>query len=161
MAVPTLASGVVQPAAQPGGGRTGHAMEAGKTPAALRGLPEDAVGLASIEIVETPWAPRNHSQPGRRLRAGMEELKRTCRVLGDVRGIRLMNGIEIIDPDTGTPSPVLAATISQHTLANRLFVSHRLSGTVGGHNIRLAPDRDTGPDRPLPDYPGKRPASRD
>jgi 4-aminobutyrate aminotransferase-like enzyme len=67
----------------------------------------------------------------------MEELKRTCRVLGDVPGIRLMNSIEIIDPDTGTPSPVLAAIISQHTLANRLLVSHCPSGTVGGHNIRL------------------------
>jgi 4-aminobutyrate aminotransferase-like enzyme len=69
----------------------------------------------------------------------MEEPKRTCRVLGDARGIRLMNGIEIIDPDTGTPSPVLAAIISQHTLANRLLLATRPSGTVGGHNIRLRP----------------------
>lgn len=135
--------------------------DVGKTLAALRGPPEDAVGLASIEIIETPWAPRSYSQPGRRLRAGMEELKRTCRILGDVRGIRLMNSIEIIDLDTGTPSRVLAAIISQHTLANRLFVSHRLSGTVGGHNIRLPPDRDAGPDRPLPDCPGRPPASSD
>ena len=75
--LPTLASGVVQPAAQPGGGRTQARHDAGKTLAALRGPPEDAVGLANIEIIETLWALRNYSQPGRRLRAGMEELKRT------------------------------------------------------------------------------------
>jgi hypothetical protein len=52
MAVPTLASGLVQPGSAAGWRANRARYDADKTLAALRGPPEDAVGLANNETIE-------------------------------------------------------------------------------------------------------------
>lgn len=99
-----------------------------------------AVGLANIRIIEEEGLLQNAAEQGAYLKARLEDLRDRYEIVGDVRGIGLMLGIEIVaDKATRAPSGLLATAVSQYALEHGLLLGHRPSGAVSGNNIRLLP----------------------
>jgi 2,2-dialkylglycine decarboxylase (pyruvate) len=99
-----------------------------------------AVGLANIEIVERDGLVENAAKEGRYLKSALEELHRKYEIVGDVRGLGLMLGIEIVtDKASKTPSPLHATAISQYCRDHGLLLGHRPTGAVSGNVIRILP----------------------
>jgi 4-aminobutyrate aminotransferase-like enzyme len=99
-----------------------------------------AVGLANIEIVEREGLVQNAAELGRYLRSALQELQRDCEIVGDVRGLGLMLGIEIVgDKASKTSSPLHATAISQYCRDHGLLLGHRPTGAVSGNVIRILP----------------------
>jgi 4-aminobutyrate aminotransferase-like enzyme len=99
-----------------------------------------AVGLANIEILEREGLVENAEQQGRYLKSSLEDLKRRHEIVGDVRGLGLMLGIEIVaDKVSKAPSVEHATAISQFCRDNGLLLGHRPTGAVSGNIIRILP----------------------
>ncbi len=99
-----------------------------------------AVGLANIEILEAEGLVANAARQGAYLKAALEALRRRHEIVGDVRGIGLMLGIEIVtDKASKTPSAAHATAISQYCRDNGLLLGHRPTGVVSGNIIRILP----------------------
>ncbi|MFL9875464.1 aspartate aminotransferase family protein [Paraburkholderia megapolitana] len=76
-----------------------------------------AVGVKVIEIVLRDRLAQRATQAGERLRAGLLEMQRRHRCIGDVRGEGLLLGIEIVaDRDSKAPAPELSAAITERCL---------------------------------------------
>jgi 4-aminobutyrate aminotransferase-like enzyme len=96
--------------------------------------------LANIEIIEQEKLVENAAKQGVYLRNAFEEMKRRYEIVGDVRGIGLMLGIEIVtDKAAKNPSPLHASAISQYCRDNGLLLGHRPTGVVSGNIIRILP----------------------
>lgn len=99
-----------------------------------------AVGLAHVEILEREGLVQNAAEEGAYLKGALEELKRRYEIVGDVRGIGMMLGLEIVgDKESKTSSPLHATAISQHCRDNGLQLGHRPTGAVSGNVIRILP----------------------
>ena len=95
-----------------------------------------AVGLANIEIIERRSLLAHAESIGSYLRAGLEDLMNRYEIVGDVRGIGLMLGIEIVkDKDTRRPAPDLANLITSRSMERGLI----LFGGLGSNVIRITP----------------------
>jgi alanine-glyoxylate transaminase/(R)-3-amino-2-methylpropionate-pyruvate transaminase len=99
-----------------------------------------AAGNATVQFIEEEHLPANAETMGALLRAGLEELKRRFpKNLGDVRGMGLMQAVElVVDETAGDRSPA-------KELTNRIFEESRKRGLlVGkggleGNAFRIAP----------------------
>lgn len=61
-------------------------------------------------------------------------------IVGDVRGIGLMLGIEIVTGKTSrTPSALHTSVISSYCRVYGLLIGHRPTGAVSGNIIRMLP----------------------
>lgn len=99
-----------------------------------------AVGLANIEIIEREGLVDNAAREGAYLKRRLEEFRDTYEIVGDVRGVGLMLGIEIVtDKASKTPSSRHATAISQYCRDNGLLLGHRPTGAVSGNVIRILP----------------------
>ncbi|TAM57663.1 aminotransferase class III-fold pyridoxal phosphate-dependent enzyme [bacterium] len=99
-----------------------------------------AVALANIEILEREGLVQNAERQGRYLKGALEQLKAEHEILGDVRGLGLMLGIEIVvDKASKTPSAGHASAISQYCRDHGLLLGHRPTGAVSGNIIRILP----------------------
>lgn len=99
-----------------------------------------AVGLANIQIVEAEGLVENAAEQGRYLAAAFDDMKRRHEIIGDVRGIGLMLGIEIVtDKASRTPSALHASSISQYCRDHGLLIGHRPTGAVSGNVLRMLP----------------------
>ncbi|CAG7994335.1 unnamed protein product [Penicillium olsonii] len=77
---------------------------------------------------------------GRYLKEAFEKLQAQYEILGDVRGLGLMIGLEIvIDKSSKAPSPLHASAISEYCRAHGLLLGHRPNGAISGNNIRILP----------------------
>ena len=93
-----------------------------------------AAALATLDLVERDYLP-NVARVAPLLRAGVDELARKYPVIGDVRGVGLMIGIEfVIDRSTREPHPGLV-----HELVQRAFRKGLLLLSAGQSSLRLAP----------------------
>jgi 2,2-dialkylglycine decarboxylase (pyruvate) len=100
-----------------------------------------AIGLANIRIIEEGLV-QNAQEQGCYLKAAFEDMLRRHEIVGDVRGIGLMLGIEIVtDKSTKTPSAPHASAISQYCRDNGLLIGHRPTGAGSGITIRILPPR--------------------
>lgn len=72
---------------------------------------------------------------GTRLQEGLRELQREHPVIGDVRGMGALHGIELIHSD-GTPNPQAYARVRRRALEHGMIV---LPGGSHGHVLRLLP----------------------
>jgi putrescine aminotransferase len=100
-----------------------------------------AVGLRNVEIIESEGLVARAAEMGRRLLAGLEEL-RDLPVVGDVRGLGMMCGIELVtDRNTKTPALGLGARITREALAHGLLPRIRVGSADPpvGDTICLAP----------------------
>jgi 4-aminobutyrate aminotransferase-like enzyme len=65
-----------------------------------------AVGIAVLDAIEEQYLQENAFNVGADLRSKLTALKSTCPLVGDVRGLGLFLGIELVrDPHTLEPAP--------------------------------------------------------
>lgn len=95
---------------------------------------------ATLEYIEREELPKNSEVQGKRLRDGLEELQRRHpKVIGDVRGLGLMQGLELVVDETvgdRTPAPKATARLFEETKTRGLLIG---KGGLHGNSIRISP----------------------
>ncbi|MFQ5890296.1 MAG: aspartate aminotransferase family protein [Gemmatimonadota bacterium] len=96
-----------------------------------------AAGIATNEVMAREDVPARSAERGRQLREGLEALQRRYEWIGDVRGMGLMQALELVeDRSTRAPSPTRAEELLEATKEERLLVG---VGGLHSHVIRLGP----------------------
>jgi 4-aminobutyrate aminotransferase len=93
--------------------------------------------LATIRVIEENDLPRNARVVGDYLRSKLEELKDKYSVIGDVRGMGLMQAIECVkDRRTKEPDPQSVVRVFEETRKRGVLIG---KGGLYGNVIRLGP----------------------
>jgi 4-aminobutyrate aminotransferase-like enzyme len=91
--------------------------------------------LATIEVIERKNLALNAKRMGDYLRTRLNELKEKHRIIGEVRGMGLIQGIEIVK-EKKEPAPDTVAEIFERTKEEGLLIG---KGGLYGNVIRLTP----------------------
>jgi 4-aminobutyrate aminotransferase-like enzyme len=91
--------------------------------------------LATIEVIEEENLVKNARVMGQRLREGLEALKEKYPVVGDVRGMGLMQALEFVG-ENKRPDPEAVKRLFERTKANGLLIG---KGGLMGNVIRITP----------------------
>jgi len=90
-----------------------------------------------IEVIEEENLLENTYVVGSYFRARLEELKEKHALIGDVRGMGMMQGLELVrDRQTKEPAPVETNELMERARANGLLIG---KGGLYGNVIRMAP----------------------
>ena len=90
--------------------------------------------LAVIKVIEEEDLRKNAKEVGGYLREGLEGLKEKYPVIGDVRGLGLMQGLELVkDRETKEPAPQALATVFEETKRQKVLIG---KGGLYGNVIR-------------------------
>src|SRR5271155_1011844 len=110
----------------------------GLTISTFGGNPVTSVAArAVIEVIEEENLLENTHVVGGYLRKKLEELKEKYPLIGDVRGMGMMQGLELVrDRQTKEPAPAETTELMERARANGLLVG---KGGLYGNVIRLAP----------------------
>jgi 4-aminobutyrate aminotransferase len=93
-----------------------------------------AAALAVIRVIEEEDLRRNAAEVGSYLRDGLEALKEKHPVIGDVRGLGLMQGIELVkDRETKEPAPDALLRVFEEVRKKRVLIG---KGGLYGNVIR-------------------------
>ncbi|MDQ3174679.1 MAG: aminotransferase class III-fold pyridoxal phosphate-dependent enzyme, partial [Acidobacteriota bacterium] len=93
-----------------------------------------AAALAVIHVIEEGDLKRNATVVGGYLRQRLEELKEKYMVIGDVRGMGLMQGIELVqDRETKEPAPEAVLRVFEETKRQGVLIG---KGGLYGNVIR-------------------------
>jgi len=93
--------------------------------------------LAVLKVIEDDNLKKNSAVVGGYFREQLEGLKEKYPVIGDVRGMGLMQAMELVESrETKEPSPKKAAALLQAARDEGLLIG---TGGMYGHVIRLAP----------------------
>ncbi len=96
-----------------------------------------AAAVATIRYIDEHDLPRNATVVGGYLREKLEELKAKYEVIGDVRGMGLMQAIECVeDRKTKTPAPKAVVKVFEETRRRGVLIG---KGGLFGNVIRLGP----------------------
>ncbi|HEV8132600.1 MAG TPA: aspartate aminotransferase family protein [Acidobacteriota bacterium] len=99
-----------------------------------------AAANATLKIIEDDNLPSNAAKMGRMLRAGLEEIqKRNPRTIGEVRGMGLMQALELVEDETSgdrTPAPQKTLQFFEETKKRGLLIG---KGGLYANVIRIAP----------------------
>lgn len=96
-----------------------------------------AASLAAISVLEKEADPTHVAAMGRMLRSGLERLQEKYSVIGDVRGMGLMQGLELVkDRQSKEPSPQATQQLFEATRQLGLLIG---KGGMYGNVIRIAP----------------------
>ena len=83
-----------------------------------------AVGLAVLDVIEEEGLQENALRVGARLKARLEALKCTHPLIGDVRGMGLFIGVELVrDPKTHAPASKQAAYVVERMKEHGVLIS--------------------------------------
>jgi len=92
---------------------------------------------ATIDVMEKIDAPKNAAERGAELRARLENYKETYPWVGDVRGMGLMQALELVeDRKTKEPAPVKTLALMEAAKKHGLLLG---KGGLYGNTIRIAP----------------------
>jgi 4-aminobutyrate aminotransferase-like enzyme len=90
---------------------------------------------ATLEVIEEENLVENARVMGNKLRAGLDDLKEKYPVIGDVRGMGLMQGMELVGekkiPDAGSTKRLMELTRNNGLLVGK--------GGTYGNVLRVAP----------------------
>lgn len=96
-----------------------------------------AASLATIEAMEEEAPPSHCAVVGDYLRGGLERLWEKYPLIGEVRGLGLMQGIEmVLDRKTKEPAPKAVAQLFEETRAGGLLIG---KGGLYSNVIRISP----------------------
>lgn len=99
-----------------------------------------AAALATLAVIEEEKLLTHAARTGTLLRGGLEELKRKHpKVIGDVRGMGLMQALELVVDETQgnrTPNPQATLALFEQTCKRGLLIG---KGGLYGNTIRIAP----------------------
>ncbi|MDQ6738346.1 MAG: aminotransferase class III-fold pyridoxal phosphate-dependent enzyme, partial [Gemmatimonadota bacterium] len=96
-----------------------------------------AAGLAVLDIIEKDELQKNCKVIGARLKIGFEKLQRSHSLIGDVRGMGLMLGVELVR-DRGTKEPAKKETLDVLEAARERGVLVGKGG-LDGNVLRVKP----------------------
>jgi alanine-glyoxylate transaminase / (R)-3-amino-2-methylpropionate-pyruvate transaminase len=92
---------------------------------------------ATLSIMERENAPQLAEERGREMRERLEHYKETYPFVGDVRGMGLMQAIELVeDKKTKEPSPAKTSALMEAAKKHGLLLG---KGGLYGNTIRIAP----------------------
>ena len=91
--------------------------------------------MATLEVVKEEGLVENSRVRGEQLQAGLIQIQERFPVIGNVRGLGLMQGIEFTAQD-GTPDAATAAAVQQATTEQELLT---LTCGPEGNVVRLIP----------------------
>jgi alanine-glyoxylate transaminase / (R)-3-amino-2-methylpropionate-pyruvate transaminase len=96
-----------------------------------------AAGLAVLDIIDEEGIQQNARERGRQLKAGLAQLQRSHALIGDVRGMGLMLGVELVR-DRGTKEPAKSAALDVLESAREqgLLIG---KGGLDGNILRIKP----------------------
>jgi 4-aminobutyrate aminotransferase len=96
-----------------------------------------AAALATIQVMEEEASPAHVEEVGAHLRRGLEVLGDKYPLIGDVRGMGLMQGIEMVrDRETKEPATQEVAHLFEATRERGLLIG---KGGLYGNALRIAP----------------------
>ena len=96
-----------------------------------------AAGLAVLEVIDEEGLQANARIQGARLKAGLQDLMARHRLVGDVRGLGLMLGMELVeDRNTKAPAKAATATVLEATKRMGLLIG---KGGLDGNVLRIKP----------------------
>jgi 2,2-dialkylglycine decarboxylase (pyruvate) len=100
-----------------------------------------AAARAVLEIVRSEDLPSRAARAGERLGAQLTELKARHEAVGDVRGMGLLQGIELVeDRDSRRPAEALGLALTEECERRGLSINLVRGGTGGAANcLRMAP----------------------
>jgi 2,2-dialkylglycine decarboxylase (pyruvate) len=100
-----------------------------------------AAARAVLDIVRTEDLPARAARAGERLGAHLTELKGRHEAVGDVRGMGLLQGIELVeDRDSRRPAEALGLALTEECERRGLSINLVRGGTGGAANcLRMAP----------------------
>ncbi|MFN8482696.1 MAG: acetyl ornithine aminotransferase family protein [Anaerolineae bacterium] len=93
-----------------------HANTFGGNPVAC------AAALATIEVIENEGLLENAARMGDYMQAALREMQPRHAAMGDIRGLGLMIGVELIDPETGDPDAQLRDEVVQQCFARGMLI---------------------------------------
>jgi 4-aminobutyrate aminotransferase-like enzyme len=110
----------------------------GLTISTFGGNPVTSVAArATIEVIEEENLLENAHTMGTYFRGKLEELQRKHPLIGDVRGMGLMQGLELVkDRQTKEPAPAATVQLMERARENGLLIG---KGGLYGNVIRLSP----------------------
>lgn len=104
-----------------------------------------AAANATLQFLEEEGIPANAAEMGGILREGLERLKRQHpKTIGDVRGMGLMQGLELVADETvkdRTPAADKVARVFEETKARGLLIGR---GGLFGNVLRISPPMTVG-----------------
>ena len=96
-----------------------------------------AASLATIEVLEKEATPEHNAKLGNMLRQGLDGFKEKYSFIGDVRGMGLMQGLELVkDRQSKEPSTTATAHLFEATRELGLLIG---KGGLYGNVIRISP----------------------
>ena len=96
-----------------------------------------AAGLATMEVIEADGIQENALKVGDHLKQGLLELQNKHTLIGDVRGMGLMLGVELVrDRDSKEPATSEAADLMELTKQRGLIIG---KGGLQGNTMRIKP----------------------
>jgi len=111
---------------------------AGLTISTFGGNPlSTAASLATIEVMEQEANPQHVAQVGSQLQAGLEKLGEKYPLIGDARGMGLMQGVEMVkDRESKEPATQAVNHLFEETRERGLLIG---KGGLYGNVLRIAP----------------------
>jgi 4-aminobutyrate aminotransferase-like enzyme len=95
-----------------------------------------------IELIEEENLAANAAATGGHLRARLEELREKHPLIGDVRGMGLMQAVELVrDRETREPAPRETALVLEAARENGILIG---KGGIFGNVIRISPPLNVG-----------------
>jgi alanine-glyoxylate transaminase/(R)-3-amino-2-methylpropionate-pyruvate transaminase len=99
--------------------------------------PAMAAGLAVLDVIEEEGLQENARVLGRRFKTGLQELATRHRLIGDVRGMGLMLGLELVsDQSTKAPAKEETAEVMEQLRERGVLVG---KGGLFGNVLRIKP----------------------